>query len=64
MSDISDFQDDECDSSTSFVSADIPHTSIPLKSAESQHLSPHTLTPLASSFILVDDVTDQLKSVH
>ena len=66
MSDISNFQDNELDSSTSFVSADVPLTSTPLRSAESQHLvspcSTHTLSPLAPSFTLLTDATDQSES--
>ena len=51
MSNISDFQDDEFDSSTSFVSGDVPLTSTPCSTS-----------PLAPSFSLVDDATDQSES--
>ena len=65
MLDISNIQDD-FDSSTSFVSADVPLTSTPLKAVESQQnvslCSRHTLSPLAPSFTLANDVTDQSES--
>ena len=66
MLDINNFQDDDFDSSTSFLSTDVPLTSTPLRAVESQQnvslCSRHTLSPLAPSFTLVDDVTDQSES--
>ena len=53
MEDISDFQDDEFDNSTSFLSADVP---TPLKSGAPQDTH---RSPLAPSFSLIDDATDQ-----
>ena len=66
MSDISNFQDNDFDSSTSFISADIPLTSTPLRATKSQQkvspCSTHTLSPFAPSFTLAGDVTDQSES--
>ena len=65
MLDISNFQDDDYDSSNSFVSIDAPLTSTPWRATESQDVSLssiHPLSPVAPSFTVVDDVTDQSES--
>ena len=65
MLDISLFQDD-FDSTNSFSSIDAPLTSTPRRATESQDVSLssiHPLSPVAPSFTLVDDVTNQSESI-
>ena len=64
--DISNFQDDDFDSTNSFSSIDAPLTPTPRRATESQDVplsSIHPLSPVAPSFTLVDDVTNQSESI-